>query len=598
MPRWQIAAVATILVAVALFHAGVNLIYLPRHALPDEEEYGFILGSIHLAERFKDDPGQVLKSIWRSPHAVNGANLHAVAGALAFRIYPAYRSLLATSTFFMLITLLFMFLVARDLAGWPAGLMAFVFASFFPVIFVWSRLFYCDVGLMMVATVGCFFAVRSEGFTRLGYAAAYGAWLAITPRFGWTVSDAMIALMAVGSPSLPVFLKGVWGEDGKRRRRALVGVGIALALFLIFFDHPWLFKAFDYLRYEGVELAGTKYAGGNLLLHPESVFAYLPVIYRVLASPAWSIAFLLALPLYLYRPSWKKITVLFWLALPLMILSLVAKKNINYVHALVPAMALVIAVALSELPRARLGKAASAIAAALVVVAVFQFSLITFYNEENRAKFSLTRLNDVQRFFEIRFPLHFVKRCQDSEFENMGRDVRELVTQTWPAKQPLSILLLNDGAPSDNRLVQIYLRCALSDRDLQIVDPHDLYMNFLTQELRDLAAKQGLAQVAVTPLFTNAKSQTFDLVIRVRSPFSPGCDNIECEFFNNVESLWSDVAQTAWQADQQTAVQKHIAAEMAAFVALHPPSDKTVASYFTCNRGGSIVTIEQPEILP
>jgi hypothetical protein len=228
---------------------------------------------------------------------------------------------------YLMIALVFFFLIGRRLSGPWGGLAAFTFVSFYPVVYVWSRLYYCDVAVMMTGAIGCFLLLQSDRFTRLSYAAAYGLWAALAPRFGWTVSDAVAALMVVLAPALPAAAAGLFANRGAARRRALFGLALALVGFLVLFNFRWAFAALNYLRYEGVELARTKYIGGNVLVHPESLFAYLPVIFRILAGPAWTLAFLLTLPLYFRRPSWEKLYPLCWLLLPLRCCRWSRKKN-------------------------------------------------------------------------------------------------------------------------------------------------------------------------------------------------------------------------------------------------------------------------------
>ena len=585
--RWAWAGVLLLVVGL---HLWVNLSYLPHHALPDEEEYGFILNSISTANHLKEDPLTVLHSIWRTPEAVNGFNLHGVLGALFFLVRPSYLSLLSTSTLLMLVALAFMFLAARELSNELGGALAFIFAAFFPVVFVWSRLFYCDVAIMMTAAIGCFLILRSNAFTRLPYAAAFGVWTALAPRFGWTVSDATISLMAVAAQALPAFVYGVFLRSGLERKRTLLGAGAALILFLLLFDFPWLFKAIDYLRYEGIDLAGTKYAGGSFAAHPESVFAYFPIIFRVLAGPAWTIGFLATLPFFLRPFSWRKATPLFWLFLPLLILSVVPKKNINYVHALTPAMALMTAVALANLWEKGWKKVVALVATILLAVGLWQFSQITFRGETYRQRFSLTRLDDVQRFFEIRFPLHFVKRCQNSELWRFERDLRELADGPLARREPIRIFLYHEGAPSDGRLIQIFTHVALAGRAIEITDVHDVYMNFQTHDVVPLVEQHGLAAAATAPLFANHFETDYDLVIGVKDRSSPGLATVERKILSQIRSLWSDIGHKEWDAEGADLLQRHVAARLAELTRRFA-IDEIGRIYQTCNTGGSAVAV-------
>jgi hypothetical protein len=44
------------LAAITLFHFWVNLFLFPKHAIPDEEEFGFLLSSMNMAQQLQTEP--------------------------------------------------------------------------------------------------------------------------------------------------------------------------------------------------------------------------------------------------------------------------------------------------------------------------------------------------------------------------------------------------------------------------------------------------------------------------------------------------------------------------------------------------------------
>lgn len=582
-------AIATAVGAIMLFHFWVNTFYFPRHTIPDEEEFGFLLSSMNMAQHLQTEPLARLRLIFSSPDAVNNNNLHNLLGALLYLVHPSLAALMLTSTLYLMLTLLFFYLIGRELGGPWGGLSALAFVSFYPVVYVWSRLYYCDIAVMMTGAIGCYLLLKTECFTHLPYAAAFGIWAAVAPRFGWTVSDAAAALMVVLSPALPAAAAGVIVHRGGERRRALLGVGLALVGFLVLFNYRWAFAAIDYLRYEGVDLARSKYLGGNVLVHPESLFAYLPVLFRILAGPAWTLAFLLTLPLYFRKPSWKKLYPFFWLLLPLVVLSLVPKKNINYVHALAPAMGLMTAVALSS-PGAkrRLRLIGALVAVALLAVGAWQYARITFRPDESRRQYDFDRLRDVQSFFEIRFPLHFIKRCQQTELRQMEKEVREWAAQRPAGADPVRVFISSTGGPRFGRLVQIYLRSALAGHEYEIVDVHDLYLQYKDTELPDTVNRYGTEYLLQQRPFEKYQRDHYDLTILIHDQHSPDCQDRVCEHLNVIAGHWYEVPPAAWDPALVPAVQRHLAAGLADLSASFDNAPGERRDYQVCNQEGRI----------
>jgi hypothetical protein len=107
----------------------------------------------------------------------------------------------------------------------------------------------------------------------------------------------------------------------------------------------------------------------------------------------------------------------------------------------------------------------------------------------------------VQSFFEIRFPLHFIKRCQQTDLTKLEHDVREWAARRPAASDSVRVFISGTGGPRYNRLAQIYLHSALAGRPLEIIDVHDQYLLYKDTELPETVTRlRNELSVATTAL--------------------------------------------------------------------------------------------------
>lgn len=179
-----------------------------------------------------------------------------------------------TTTLFLALAIVFTYLLGRRLYGNSAGLLAAFLFSFYPIVFMLSRTYYPDMALTAMVTITLYLLLRSEAFSRRGFALLFGLSLGLTAL---TKQAALImlfapALIAVGVALSANGRKG-WREimewrpgnslppAGADLAARLTNLALAAAIVLAL-AAPWYFQKLDVLAFQSSDVrAATSFAG-------------------------------------------------------------------------------------------------------------------------------------------------------------------------------------------------------------------------------------------------------------------------------------------------------------------------------------------------
>ncbi len=276
----------------------------------------------------------------------------ALAGRAAFGADPD--SLLITMLLLLLLTQLLLFDLGRLLASPWAGVLAALLLPLAPDSGALARRWAAQLPhmLLLVACASC--VVRSRSFTRwlpsLGFVLltmlgmAYSVWL----------TDDLLFLGAAGSLALGAGMRGMVLGEGPLsgvpldRRRVLVGGLITAALLAL---GGWVLIVHRLeLSYYVSETSADQYRQAIPPWRPQALTAYLRLLWRDNQGPWLSLAGVVGTALYIRRGK-ARTELLAWLLIPLLALSLIAKKNSYYLAVIYPVLPLVTALGLASLRR-------------------------------------------------------------------------------------------------------------------------------------------------------------------------------------------------------------------------------------------------------
>jgi hypothetical protein len=135
-------------------------------------------------------------------------------------------------------------LARRTASSRAAGLLAAALLGALPAVHQGVVVGVPALGNMLGVALGLWALHRSDGLSRLGWAAAAGVLLALTTRWGESVGDGLESLVAVAGPAVLVALVPVARlfREGERLRAALglLGAGLAAGLGWSLTDRWWL----------------------------------------------------------------------------------------------------------------------------------------------------------------------------------------------------------------------------------------------------------------------------------------------------------------------------------------------------------------------
>lgn len=344
-----------------------NLIWHLGHPVPALTGHNHPLNIIAQLQDFDADP---LGHLATFPHGYLPPHfsLYNLAARLtAMVLGKNHLGLVFVSTLYWLVLGAAIFMLTARLAGRRAGLTAMVFVLLMPASLGWSRAIAPSIAVAAWPAVGIWLLVQSRGLARPLPALGFAALAALTPVVGESAGDAAQMLMVFAVAGGYVLLLPPVNESQSRRRTVLVVAGMAL-VFVALLNTIRLERVLDYLRTEGVDLSGTKYAAGNIFQEPAALLSYPALLWGHHLGPAYCLLAVAALVSALWRPDRKNGLPLVWFLAPLVISTLMPKKDYSYLLAALPALAVLVGLGAARLTKPTHARLALAIVLVLGLV--------------------------------------------------------------------------------------------------------------------------------------------------------------------------------------------------------------------------------------
>jgi hypothetical protein len=263
-------------------------------------------------------------------------------------------SLVMSGTFFYLLTICFVYLATRRKTGPGGAFVAGMAVALLPALFGWSRVFNpsASVALMVLPAAGICLAAWSDRFSRPLPAVSFLLVAALSMRAGGAVSDNFQSLPLFVALAGYEFIAGVTSGDGKNLRRYM-WLALAGLLAVLIWRTPFFQQSARYLLDEAVTLGQSRFANSRFWHDPLSLSAYPVYLWLFALMPFFSLATLVASGRLLHRVGWRDQTMLVSFWAPLLVASLVSKKNFSYVFVALPAAGAIIGQATGTIKRRR-----------------------------------------------------------------------------------------------------------------------------------------------------------------------------------------------------------------------------------------------------
>ena len=272
-------------------------------------------------------------------HAVSGGSLVAVA---------------LSSQIFLALLLLFTYKIGGRAGGPWVGLAAAAIISGYPGIFELARTHHDSLANGVMATALVYLLLRGDGFTRLGICALGGVAAFLSSRVGENVSCTVLVTMIVAGPFLLEVVRLGRRLVGRAPQawRGLLGLGLFLLPPLLLFDWTTMAALARYMDHRIMAVGASAMVGPHVPELLTSTVTYLAYPFQLafdLLQPLMTL-WLIAGAVLLWRaPRGGRLALVLMILVPLIPLSLIPKKAINYVIPFLPAMALITALGLGGL---------------------------------------------------------------------------------------------------------------------------------------------------------------------------------------------------------------------------------------------------------
>ncbi len=270
---------------------------------------------------------------------------------------------------------IFLFALGRELKGPWAGLLAATLMPLFPAIAFLTRRWDVQGPQLAILCAGALLAIRSRGFTRPLSTAGFVVLVTLGAMSSCRETDNILVVFALASMATGGVLRAWILRRGPRgepvsRTRSLIGTGVVLAALVVLeFTVIHLLvpqqahTIHPLLRY--VEETGRDEFQVQLpWWHARHLTAYLAHLFWHGLTPWLAVVVAAATALFL-RFGRGRAEVAAWALVPLIVLSLLPKKNFYYLAVIYPALPLMAALGIASLRRRQV-----AIAGALVLCAL------------------------------------------------------------------------------------------------------------------------------------------------------------------------------------------------------------------------------------
>ncbi len=244
--------------------------------------------------------------------------------------------------------------IGRRLGSLEAGVLAALLLPLFPDVALIGRRWGPILPQLLVLLALADLLLASRGLSRPLRALGCGVLALLGGLVSPFVTHDMLFLAAagfmVGGATLRGLLFGQGALEDERPGRGWIALGALLVAVPVALMAWRLGPLYVDTEYYAVEAQGQGYAGAGQVFHPWFLTAYLRLLFHSSAGPLLCVASGLGLLGFLWKGRGRAELVC-WLVGPLILLSLLPKKNWYYVAYVFPVLPLVLALGLEALPR-------------------------------------------------------------------------------------------------------------------------------------------------------------------------------------------------------------------------------------------------------
>ncbi|MDP8223065.1 MAG: hypothetical protein P9L99_06880 [Candidatus Lernaella stagnicola] len=343
-----------LLAALLALHVATNLIWL---AQTTSVEIGLPHNHLFQAlDHALDLPGD---GAWGQPDSF----VYPLSSFFVRLLGPSYLSVTFVHTFFFLIAILGVFCLGRALRDSWTGLSAATLFSFMPAAYGMSRL-YSDLPLATAAAAWALWALwRAARGWIWGWALA-GALIVVAAYGMFVPSNTVLIALALAGPTCAA-LVAAYRRSGRGGRVVVAAVFAFVAgVTLLQIVSGALFENYYFKE-------SARFADVSLWRHPHYVITQLVLLGGYVLRPLLALALIVGTVLAFRNKSEGRWFLLLGVVVPLVVLTLVPKRKDLNLFPLLPAAAVLTAMGLAQLRRAR------PLIAGLVAVAFLQFAYHT-----------------------------------------------------------------------------------------------------------------------------------------------------------------------------------------------------------------------------
>jgi len=456
--RRDFFGLAAFLVCLAL----LNLVWHATHVQPVNAGQNLLEVALDQLEATRENPGYQLELLLRMVGGPSQSwyNLSALGGMAFFG--RTYRGLAFTSTLYYLALVLALFLLGGRLAGRRTAWVAAVLAALLPAAVSWSRLFSPNIALMAVSAWAALCLHLTDWWRRPLPALGFVLLAVLSTKMAETVGENLQNLLVLFPLALYTLIVRL-ALIRQKQFRALLVVLATAGVFLGAMNFTYLVHISGYLWQEGVELADQAYGGGSIAHGWQGWVIYPVLLWKLHLLPFFTLLLLAAHPLLLHRPDRQTGFALTYLWAPLLIFTLISKKNYNYAFAFLPATPLLIALGWGKITARRPARlmGATALVVALIIAGRLSFVDRPPARPEAGATGVSPRSTMISRLNHLSF---YPRACRDYPPERIAQSLAAAAGE----RGGLDVLVLGGLGDMDVTLFLTLVRLADADRLIHV----------------------------------------------------------------------------------------------------------------------------------
>ncbi len=395
-----------------------------------------------------------------------------------------------TSLLYYILTILFVYGAARRLAGPHGALPAAIVVALIPEVFLWSVIFNSRIAVIAAAACALYLLARSENLTRPLPNLGLLILIIISLFLGETVGEnVQIGLLtAWGGTYLLIAQLAVRSSNWKKTMiwfGVFAAMATALALFG-YFSEGYFNKIILYLFQEAVVQSDIRDASGRIFSNPIALLAYPIIFYHKALFPMFTSLCAISIAILVIRFKKKDGLALVALLGPLLVVSLISKKDFCYVLFLLPAVAIVMGTAVSRLRGTIFYYALTPIIILVGGAVLYGLSFPSDSGPSIKMKYHTA----MDKYKNLYFgPPDFLWTLPASEFT--PEKIAAEISDTAKHRGNISVLLLSDNTKDDAAMFRYFLTLKSLDDQIEIIDP---FQRFYRSKGIVVLSKQSLAQ--------------------------------------------------------------------------------------------------------